>query len=132
LNVQQAQIVHHGLDERLTESLRAFALHQGLHLREVASLKALLPLLAKHADASILVVQLGEHLERELALLEQVSAVVPQTAVVALLGLGNPLLAGLAGELGATVVLTPPHVKDRLEEVLLKLVTAQQAGRGSR
>lgn len=130
--MQQAQIVCHGLDERLHESLRPFALHQGLHLREVASLKALLPLLARNPAASILVVQLGKHLERELSLLEQVALIVPETATIALLGQGNPLLAGLACDLGATVVLTPPHVQDRLEEVLLKLVTAQQAERGPR
>ncbi len=125
--MQQAQIVCHGLDERPLDALKTFALHQGLHLREVESLKALLPLLAKSPAVSIVVMQLGKHLERELSLLGQLAQVVPETTILALLGLGNPLLAGLACDLGAAAVLTPPHVQDRLEETLLKLVTGRAA-----
>jgi len=86
-------------------------------LREPRSSEACLRLL-KHGAPSVLVLRTGMDLVRELTLLERVTWLHPETAVIVVGDAENMVLAELAWDLGASCVLLPPLPRDWLVEIV--------------
>jgi hypothetical protein len=74
---------------------------------------------------TVLVLQVGQHLERELALLARVSRLAPEVATVVVGDVDHPALAGLAWDLGAAYVLFPPQPRERLTDVVATLLAPE-------
>jgi hypothetical protein len=68
-------------------------------------------------------------LERQMTLLEQVQRLVPEAACVVVCDPANPALTGLAWELGASYVLSPPELLEDLPGIVAALMP-RLAGRG--
>src|SRR5437879_4182114 len=73
-------------------------------LREPRGLESCLRLLGQ-GGASVLILKLGKDLEREFTILERVTWLHPDTATVVVSDTDDPVLAGLAWDLGAHFVL---------------------------
>lgn len=125
--MRQNQIVTYRIDGVLAERLREMAQAHRFRLRETSQLPACRNLV-QSAAPSILVVHLGGNLEQECALLEQIHACMPQTAVIALGDVENPVLAGLVWELGATFVLFPPTPGEMITDILAGLLQERVHG----
>ena len=95
-------------------------------LREPRRLETCLRLLSR-GGPSLLVLEVGHDLERELTLLERVSWLHPETATVVVGDAEDAALAGLAWDLGASYVLFPPLLRDQLLDVIDALM-ARLAG----
>lgn len=119
--MQQAQVLTYGIDGVLAEQLRAMAQTQRFRLRETSQLNACLNLV-QSSPPSVLVLVLGRHLEGELSLVEQAHACSPGTAIIVVGETSNPVLAGLAWDLGATYALFPPTPVERLAELVTRLL----------
>jgi hypothetical protein len=117
--MQQAQVVTYGIDAALTERLRELAQARRFRLRETSQLAACQNLAP---SAGVLVMVLGRDLERELALLELVHATLPRTATIVIGEADNPVLAGLAWDLGASFALFPPTPVERIFELLERML----------
>ena len=105
--MQQAQVLTYGIDGVLAERLRELAQVRRFWLRETSQLSACQNLATTSAPG-VLVLLLGSNLEQELALLSQVHSCLPTTRTVVVGETANPVLAGLAWDLGATYALFPP------------------------
>jgi hypothetical protein len=70
---------------------------------------------------SIVVLKVGNDLLEELTLLDRVNWLFPDTATVVIGDTDNPVLAGLAWDLGAALVLFPPQHRYDLPEVVNRL-----------
>ena len=121
--MHQAQIVTYGVEGVLAERLHELAETRRCRLRETNQLAACQNLVQSLAP-SIFILRLGRDPERELALLEWVHASLPATATIVIGEADNPVLAGLAWELGATFALFPPMPV----EVITEIVSAILAG----
>jgi DNA-binding NtrC family response regulator len=121
--MQQAQVITYGIDAALAEKLRQLAHEKRFRLRETGQLSACRSLV-QATPPSVLVLELGRDLEAELALLEQVHALVPAMASIVVGDTDNPVLAGLAWELGATFVLFPPTPVEWIGELLARMLEA--------
>jgi hypothetical protein len=119
--MQQNQVLTYGIEGILAERLRELAQTHRFWLRETSQFSACENLLQTSAP-SIFVVRLGRHLERELTLLEQVQACLPNTAIIAIGEADFPVLAGLVWELGATYALFPPTPTEMITEVIVGLL----------
>lgn len=119
--MRHAQVLVYEADGRLAELLRPLALDRGLWLREVRQPAACLGLL-RDSDRAVLVLKVGRDLEREIGLLERVTGLFPETAVIVLCDSGHAGLPGLAWDLGAHFVLTPPHPVEWLPELVEKVL----------
>jgi DNA-binding NarL/FixJ family response regulator len=119
--MQQNQVFTYGIEGVLAERLRELAQAQRFRLRETSQLSACRNLL-QSASPRVLVLRLGNQLEQELALLEQVHACLPKTAVIAVGEADNPVLAGLVWELGATFALFPPTPVEMIADVIVGLL----------
>ncbi len=119
--MQQTQVVTYGIGGALAESLRELAQQHRFWLRETSQLSACQNVTASSAPR-ILILRLGNHLERELALLEQIHACLPQTAIIAIGDADNPVLAGLVWDLGATLSLFPPTPVEIILEVIVGIL----------
>ena len=119
--MQQTQIVTLGLDGVLAERLRELAQTRRIWLRETSQIGACRNLVESTAP-SVLVLVLGRDLEKELALLEQTHAALPETATIVVGETGNPAIEGLAWELGATYVVFPPTPIERVGEIIMRLL----------
>jgi hypothetical protein len=108
-------------DGLLANLLRRAGFDRTWSLREPRRLEACLRLL-RQGGPSILVLAVGQDLERELTLLERVSWFYPDAATVAVGDAENPALTGLLWDLGATFVLLPPLPHDLLPDVLRGLM----------
>jgi hypothetical protein len=98
-------------------------------LREPRRLESCLRLL-RGGHPSVLVLKVGHDLEQELTLLERVGRLYPDTATVVVGDAENPVLAGLAWDLGAAFVLFPPLPREHLLPVIAGLMrAAEPAGR---
>jgi DNA-binding NarL/FixJ family response regulator len=86
-------------------------------LREPRSSEACLRLL-KHGAPSVLVLRTGMDLVREMTLLERVTWLYAETAVIVVGDAENMVLAELAWDLGASCVLLPPLPRDWLVEIV--------------
>jgi DNA-binding NtrC family response regulator len=115
--MRQRQVLVHESDGRLADALRERAQAHAWNLREVRHLRVCLGLLPQ-GQGSVLVLRVGRDLVRELTLLEQVSALFPETAVVVVAEADNPAVAQLAWDLGAKFVLPPAEVREELADVV--------------
>ncbi|HZT79447.1 MAG TPA: hypothetical protein VFA26_04475 [Gemmataceae bacterium] len=108
-------------DDRLKDLLQATAATHRWALRQLRQPESCLRLL-RRGRPSILVLRVGRRLERELALLERVSWLYPDTAAVVVGDGEHAPLADLAWNLGARYVLFPPQPRDRLLDVVAGLM----------
>jgi DNA-binding NtrC family response regulator len=115
------QIVVYEKDGRLKLQLEALAEQRRWALREARQPETCLSHLSRGGPA-VVVIKAGRDWERELVLLERVTWLYPQAAVV-LIGDGDPSqLAGLAWDLGAAYVLLLPQPRERLAEIVAGLI----------
>jgi hypothetical protein len=115
--MRQRQVLICESDGRLAEVLRAGAEAGGWRVREVRHPRVCLGLLPQGGD-SVFVLRLGRDLQREMALLEEVSWLFPETATVVVCDADNAGLVQLAWDLGARFVLHPPQIRELLLEVV--------------
>jgi hypothetical protein len=100
------QVVVYEPDGRLAAQLRPLAERQAWSLREPRQAEACLRLLPA-GEPGVLVVKLGRDLEDELGLVQRARQLSPATGIIVVADSDHPRLAGLAWDLGATLVLTP-------------------------
>jgi hypothetical protein len=117
----QSQVLTYGIEGAFAERLRELAQTHRFWLRETSQLTACQNVV-QSSPPRILVVRLGSHLERELALLEQVHLCLPGTGIIAIGDADNPVLAGLVWELGATCALFPPLPVEMIAEVIVRML----------
>ena|ERR1019366_5068426 len=120
--MQQTQILAHGIEGALAQRLQELAQAQRCRLRETNQFAACRNLL-QSSPPSVFVLRLGRDIERELALLEQVHACLPGTAIIVLGEADNPVLAGLVWELGATFALFPPMPVEVITDLIVSILT---------
>lgn len=119
--MQQAQVLTCGIDGVLAERLRELAQAHRFRLRETSQFSACLNLV-QSSQPSVLILVLGRNLDGELGLLEQVHACCPGTAIIVVGETSNPVLAGLAWDLGASYALFPPTPVERIGELVTRLL----------
>jgi hypothetical protein len=120
------QVLIYENDGRIAELLRREGKPRHWSLREPRRPEACLRLLQR-GGPSVLVLKLGRDLLQELTLLDRVSWLFPDTATVVIGDSGNPVLAGLAWDLGAAFVLFPPLPRYSLIEVIGQLLEPHPA-----
>jgi hypothetical protein len=125
--MRRAQVVIYESDGRLTALLRDRAAAQHWWLREVRHPGAALKLLRR---GGVLLLRVGQDLERELALLERAARLYPGAPAVVVGDSTNPALAGLCWDLGARFVLFPPAPRELLADVVAGLLAAPPAAEG--
>lgn len=119
--MQQTQIITCGIDGPLLERLQELAQARRWWLRPTSQPEACRDLV--HASPpSVLIVRLGRDLEDELALLEWVHRALPATASIAVGEADNPVLAGLAWEMGVTYALFPPTPIEAINDLIVRLL----------
>ena len=121
--MRRAQLIVCERDGLLAHLCRQAGLNREWSLRETRRLEACLRLL-RQGGPSVLVLDIGRDLERELTLLERVTSLYPDTATVVVGDAENTALAALAWDLGASFVLFPPLPRDLLLGVLRGLMAA--------
>jgi DNA-binding NarL/FixJ family response regulator len=124
--MQQSQIITYGIDGVLAERLRELAQARRFWLRETSQLPACRSLLAS-SSPSVLVLAIGKDVERELALLEQVSACLSETRTIVVGDTDHPALAGLVWDLGATYALFPPTPVEMIGQLVTRILPAQES-----
>jgi hypothetical protein len=121
-------LVYEG-DGRLADLLKGTAEVQRWALHKPRLPSTCLRLLGR-GGPSVLVLKVGRDLKnREMPLLEQVTWRFPDTATVVVSDLDNAALAGLAWDLGASLVLFPPQARDQLPEVVVGLMPTRTANK---
>ncbi len=120
------QLLIYETDRRLAGLLQRLADQNNWLLREPRQPSAVLRLLER-GGPGLLVLRLSRDLERELALLEQVSWLHPDAATVLVVDNEQRGLFSLAWDLGVRWVLLPPHTRERLEEIVLPLMEQYQS-----
>lgn len=120
------QLLIYETDRRLASLLQRLADENNWLLREPRQPSAVLRLLDR-GGPGVLLLRLSRDLEREMALLEQVSWLHPDAAAVLIADNEQRSLSGLAWDLGARSVLLPPHTRERLEEIVLCLMQQYQS-----
>jgi hypothetical protein len=135
--MQMAQVVVYEPDGRLAALVRPLAERQSWSLREPRQVEACLRLLAA-GEPRVLVVKLGRDPEDDLGLVAQARRRSPGTGILVVADGEHARLAGLAWDLGATLVLTPSpappehdHAAERqavLFEVLASWMKAEAPG----
>jgi DNA-binding NarL/FixJ family response regulator len=129
------QLIIYESDRRLAIMLERLADKNDWLLREPRQPSAVLRLLAR-AGPGLLLLRSSGDVERELAMLEQVSWVHPEAATVLVADHEQRRLFGLAWDLGVRWILLPPHARERLEEIVISLMrqyqpAAPEAGGGT-
>jgi hypothetical protein len=115
------QVLVYESDGRLAELLRPECETRRWSLREPRRLESCLRLLAR-SGSGVLVLRVGTDLVRELTLLERVGWLYPETATVVVGDTENPVVAGLAWDLGASFVLFPPLLRQDLPALVARLL----------
>jgi hypothetical protein len=115
------QIVVYESDRWIAELLRGTAEVWQWPLRELRDEAALVRALWR-GGPSVLVVEVGADVERDLSLLGRLTWLCPEAKTVAVSSVGSEELAGLAWDLGASYVLSPPQPRDALLPVVLGLM----------
>jgi hypothetical protein len=108
-------------DGRLAGILRPFAEVHRWEMREVGDEDEAMRWLAR-GGPGVLVLRLGRDVEREMALLARVGWALPDADAVVVAEEGQERLAGLAWDMGAAFVLTPPRARDDLPEIAVGLL----------
>ncbi|HLJ92164.1 MAG TPA: hypothetical protein VKU02_03130 [Gemmataceae bacterium] len=121
------QILIFERDGRIAELLRREGKPRQWSLREPRRPEACLRLLER-GGPSVVVLKVGTDLVQELTLLERIGWLFPDTATVVVADAANPVLADLAWDLGATLVLFPPQPRQALPEILGRLLESPDAG----
>ena len=119
--MRRAQVVVYESDGRLTGLLRERAQARDWWLREVHQAGACLRLMQK-GGGGVLVLRTGRDLERELALLERVTRLVPDAATILVGDADHAALAALGWDLGARYVLLPPQPREELPDLVEALM----------
>lgn len=119
------QVLVYETDRRLASLLQRLADKNDWLLREPRQPSAVLRLLDR-GGPGVLLLRLSRDLERELALLDQVSWLHPDAATVLVVDHEQRKLTGLGWDLGVRWVLLPPHTRERLEEIVLPLMRSYQ------
>lgn len=115
--MKHAVLLTVGVEGRLAELLTAWAGQRGLAHRLVRHARACLNLV-RHNPAAVVVLKLGRDLEKELTLLERLTAYYPETPCLVVGDVDNPDLAALCWDLGAQHVLFPPQPIEKLPALL--------------
>ena len=115
------QILIYENDGRLAELLRREGKPAEWSLREPRQPDSCLRLLQR-GGPSVMVLKVGTDVLQELTLLERVAWLFPDTMTLVVGESADPALAGLAWDLGATVVLFPPQPRHYLIEILGRLL----------
>ena len=111
------QLILFEADGRLTDSLQPLAEELGLSSRQVQQSEACRRAL-RRGGPNVLVLRAGRDLDREFALLDQVSRAMPETRVFVVLDQDDARLRGLAWDLGATYVLPLTRARDLLPDLI--------------
>jgi DNA-binding NtrC family response regulator len=119
------QLLIYETDRRLATLMQRLADKHNWLLREPRQPSAVLRLLDRGGPGVILL-RLSRDLERELALVEQVSWLHPDAATVLVADSEQRGLSNLAWDLGVRWLLLPPHTRERLEEIVLRLMEQYQ------
>ena len=115
------QILIYENDGRLAELLRREAKPRQWSVREPRRPESCFRLLQR-GGPSVMILKVGTDVLQELTLLERVSWLFPDTMTVVVADAADPVLADLAWDLGATVVLFPPQPRHYLVEILGRLL----------
>jgi DNA-binding NarL/FixJ family response regulator len=108
-------------DGRLTASLGPLAEELSLSPRHVQQPEACRRAL-RRGGPNVLLLRAGRDLDREFALLDQVSRSLPETRIVVVLDQDDARLRGLAWDLGAAYVLPLARSRDLLADVIRGMV----------
>jgi DNA-binding NtrC family response regulator len=119
--MRHPQILVHDGDGRLAEQLRPLAESRRWALRQPRKMATALAYLERGGPA-VLVLQLGRHLEREFTLLERITWLCPDAAVVVVADHDTARLTALAWDVGAACVLAPPLSREQLPEIVAGLM----------
>ncbi len=125
MKMHQTQIVTYGVEGVLGKRLQELAQTRRCWLRETNQLAAC-ENLAQTAAPSVFILRLGRDLERELALLERIHAAMPETATIVIGEADNPVLAGLAWDLGATFASFPPMPVELITEIIERVLSNEK------
>ena len=115
------QVLIYENDGRIAELLRREGKSRQWSLREPRRPESCLRLLQR-GGPSVFVLKVGTDLVQELTLLERVSWLYPDTSTVVVGDMANPVVAGLAWDLGASLVLFPPQPRHALVEILDRML----------
>ena len=118
------QLVVFEADGRLTASLGPLAEELGLSPRQVQQPEACRRAL-RRGGPNVLLLRAGRDLDREFALLDQVSRSMPETRIVVVLDQDDARLRGLAWDLGAAYVLPLTRSRDLLPDLIRGMVGRQ-------
>ena len=119
--MRHPQLLVYESDGRLARVLRPIAAERRWAFHEPRRTDSVLGLVEDQGPA-ILVLRLGKQLDKELALLEQVSWRAPETAAVVVGEVENEPVAALAWDLGAAYVLFPPQSRELLRDIVIRLM----------
>jgi DNA-binding NtrC family response regulator len=120
--VRHPQLLIFDGDQRLTSLLEPVAEAGRWRVRKPRDLAECVETLPA-GGPSVLVLRLGRDLETELAMLERVHYLFPDTATVVVGEADQAALAGLAWDLGARFVLFPPLSRELLPDVVAGLMS---------
>ena len=122
--MRSAELLALGVDGPLSDRLAAWSHDHGLWYRPLQNASALTNLLRK-GSRGLLLVRVGRDLVGELETLRDASHEFPELIRIAFGDLDQPLLEGLAYELGANVTIFPPSGVDELFEALILYASAR-------
>jgi hypothetical protein len=115
------QIVVYESERGIAELLRGTAEVWQWPLRELRDEAAIVRAL-RQGGPSVLVLELGSDVERDLSLLGRLTWLCPEATTVVVSSVAGSELTGLAWDLGADYVLAPPLPRDALLPVVLGLM----------
>jgi hypothetical protein len=127
--MRSPQIVVYEAERWIAELLRGTAEVWQWPLRELRDEAAVVRALGRDGP-SVLVFEVGGDVEQDLALLSRLTWLCPLARTVVVGGIGGAELAGLAWDLGADYVLTPPLPRDALLPVVLGLMETAKEDSG--
>jgi hypothetical protein len=121
--MRSPQLLIYEPDDRLLGLLREQAKEHKWTWREVRSPESCLRLL-RHGGPNMVVLKVGNDVTAEMRFLEQCGRLYPDTALVVVSDMDNPWLTGLAWDLGARYVLSPPQPRNQLPDIVAGLMAA--------
>ena len=119
------QLLVYETDRRLANLMQRLADKHNWLLREPRQPSAVLRLLDR-GGPGVFLLRLSRDLERELALVEQISWLHPDAATVLVADSEQRGLTTLAWDLDVRWVLLPPHTRECLEEIVFPLMQQYQ------